>query len=214
MNDTPWLVELAGIFEEEGDEQIAIAVYRKLAETITPMDPEVSEINRTSLSYFCLYRMSRCYLALNETYNAVDYANRAFQVLPRKEAYYHLARYLDEHENDEATALHYYGLAAKAPEQSVDVPFGEKNIYALNIENDIQWPKAFPRTYLQDLQRYQDILENTAANEAILSIRPLFYAAKCIFERKDPFVLTTKTTSSITANPPLYDSILTELTIF
>ena len=38
---------------------------------------------------------------------------------------------------------------AKAPEQSVDVPFGGTNINALDIENDIHRPKAFPRTYLQ-----------------------------------------------------------------
>lgn len=194
---TSWLLELARTFEETGDDKIAIAIYRKLTEVIIPTDHELSETNRTSLSYFCLYRMSRRYLALNDIHNAVDYANKAFQVIPRKEPYYYLARHFDEHENDEATALHYYGLAAKAPKLSADVPFGEASIYALDIAKAIQWPKAFPPTYLQDLQRHQDILDNATTDETvhlqthgemILIIRPLFSAGyEELFRREGPF---------------------------
>jgi len=75
------------------------------------------------------------------------YAYKAFQILPRKEPYYHVARYFDKHEGDEATALLYNGLAAKAPKLPSDVPFGEANIYALDIEKSTQWPKTFPPTY-------------------------------------------------------------------
>jgi hypothetical protein len=49
VNTTSWLLELARILEEDGDDEIAIAVYRKLAERVIPTDHELSELNRTSL---------------------------------------------------------------------------------------------------------------------------------------------------------------------
>lgn len=137
VNTTSWLLDLAQLFEEEGDNEIAIAVYRKVAEAIVSRDHEKSEANRTSISYFCLYRISRCYMALNETQNAINHAYEAFQVLPRKEPYYHVARYFDYHEKDDAKALYYYGLAAKAPTPPAGVFIKEANIYELDIEKDI-----------------------------------------------------------------------------
>jgi tetratricopeptide (TPR) repeat protein len=191
------LLKLARTFEEEGDDEIAIAVYRKLAEGVIPRDHTITEANRTLLSYFCLYRISRCYLALNETKNAMIYANKAYQVSSRKEPYYHVGQYLDKHENDEATALHFYGLAAMAPKPPADVPFGEASIYAMDIEKDIIWPKAFPHSHLQDLRRHQDILDNPMTDEETyrqrhdamaLITRPLFAAGyEELFRREGPF---------------------------
>lgn len=191
------LLALARTFEEEGDNEIAIAVYRKVAEGVIPKDDDLSLAEQISLSYFCHYRISRCYLARNESQKAIINANKAYQILSRKEPYYHVAQFFDEHENDEATALHYYGLAAKAPKAPSDVPFKEAIIYDMDIEKDIVWPKAFPHSHLQDLQRYQDILDNPIIDEdvhlqthgaMVLITRPLFYAGyEELFRKEGPF---------------------------
>lgn len=50
VDTTSWLVELAQTFEEDGDDMIAIAIYRRLTEAIIPRDGTMRDINRTSLS--------------------------------------------------------------------------------------------------------------------------------------------------------------------
>ena len=127
----------------------------------------------------------------------MSYGTKAYQASSRKEPYYHVAQYLDKYENDEATALHFYALAAKAPNLPADVPFGEASIYAMDIEKDIMWPKAFPHSHLQDLQRHQDILDNPMTDEEAylqrhdamaLITRPLFTAGyEELFRREGPF---------------------------
>lgn len=193
---TSWLVELAQTFDQGGDAEIAIAIYRKIVGSVIP-NHEVSETNRISLSYLCLYRISRCYLDLNKTQSAIDYANEAYQMLPRKEPFYHVARHFEMLGNDRDTALFYYGLAAQAPNVSDDLPFGERNIYALNFEEEILRPMAFPCTYLQELQRYQDSLDTASVDETthqqthdamILIARPIFYAGyEEVFRKEGPF---------------------------
>jgi hypothetical protein len=66
------------------------------------------------------------------------------------------------------------------------MPLGDVDIYAIDIERDILWPECFPNAYLQERQRYQDILDDKLAdedahshahNEMIYTSRSVFSAA-------------------------------------
>jgi len=197
LESTFWLFDCAQSLDEERDAEVAIEVYRKLLKGVMSVDNTLSEALRAMLSYVCHYRISRCYLSLNETQNAILYANRAFQIQPRREPYYHLARFFDMRENDDSKALYYYRLAANTPKLLADASCYEASVYAVDIEKDILWPKAFPHAYLQEFQRYQNILNDTAANEEahsqthdemILTARPLFDAGyEELFRKEGPF---------------------------
>ena len=197
LNTTSGLFELAGIFDEVKEAKIAMAIYQKLLKDVVPEDSRLPKTHRTALSYFCHYRISRCYLILNETQKAITHANQAFQILPRREPYYHVAQFFDKQDDDDSTALHYYRLAADASEPPADAPFREANVYAVDIEREILWPKVFPHEYLQKLQRYQDILDDAVTDEdahsqthdeMILTSRSLFTTGyEELFRKEGPF---------------------------
>lgn len=196
LNATSGLLELAQTFDEKGETEVAIALYRKVLNRL-PSDNQFPETHRTALSYLCHYRISRCFLFSNDTQDAISHANQAFQILPRREPYYHVARFFDRQENDTTMAMKYYRLAALAPEPPADAPFRETNVYAIDIEKGILWPKAFPHAYLQNLSWYQGILDDTVTDEdvhsqthdeMIVTSRPLFAAGyEELFRREGPF---------------------------